>query len=59
MKERVTFVMCELDAYQHTTTGFTCLKAFQVSGLHPLGLDVLPSARVFAAAKMTPRRRSR
>jgi hypothetical protein len=41
MKERVTFVMCALDAYQQTTTWSTCLKAFQVSGLHSLSLDVV------------------
>jgi hypothetical protein len=31
MKERVTFVMCALDAYQQTTTWSTCLKAFLAS----------------------------
>jgi hypothetical protein len=60
MKERVTFVMCALDAYQHTTTCFTCLKAFRVSGLHPLSPARLCSgARRFAAATTIPRRRSR
>jgi hypothetical protein len=34
--------MCALDAYEHATTCFTCLNAFQVSGLHPLSLDVVP-----------------
>jgi hypothetical protein len=28
MKERSMFAMCALDANQHTTTCFTCLKAF-------------------------------
>jgi hypothetical protein len=41
MKERPKFVVCALDAYQQTTTCFTCLKAFQVSGLHPLSSDVV------------------
>jgi hypothetical protein len=30
MKERVTFVMCALDALQRTTTCFTCPKPFPV-----------------------------
>jgi hypothetical protein len=33
--------MCALDAYQQTTTCFTCLKAFRVSGLHPLSSGVV------------------
>jgi hypothetical protein len=43
MKERVTrtFDMCALDAYRHAPTCFTCLKAFQVSRLHPLSLDAV------------------
>jgi hypothetical protein len=41
MKEPVTFVMCALDAYQQATTCFTCLKAFRVSGLHPLSLGAV------------------
>jgi hypothetical protein len=36
MRQRVTFVMCPLDAYQQTTTCFACLEAFRVAGLHPL-----------------------
>jgi hypothetical protein len=41
MKERVTFVMCALDAHQQTTTCFTCLKAFPVFGVPPLSWDVV------------------
>jgi hypothetical protein len=40
--------MCALDAYQHTTTCFTCPKAFEVPGLHRLSLDIvlkLPDVR--------------
>jgi hypothetical protein len=49
MKERVRFVMCALDAYQQTITCFTLPKAFGVSSLHPLSLDVVvkrPGARL-------------
>jgi hypothetical protein len=41
MKERVTFVRCALDADQHTTTYFTCLKAFRLSGMRPLSPGVV------------------
>jgi hypothetical protein len=36
MKERAKFVTCALDSYQKTTTWSTCLKAFRVTGLHPV-----------------------
>jgi hypothetical protein len=41
MKERVTFVMCALDACRETTTWSTWAKAFQASGLHPLSSDAV------------------
>jgi hypothetical protein len=40
-KERATFVMCALDADEQANTCFRLPRAFQVSGLRTLSLDVV------------------
>jgi hypothetical protein len=48
MKERATFVMCDLDAYHRTPPWSTCMPAFEVSRLDPLNPTVvlrLPDVR--------------